>query len=82
MFQAKQDMMNKINRSLSTPNTLKVNDSVFKFFGKNECPPDNVENQIPILIHSCPENFSTVDYFGVSTKAILLEIKNKCKCFQ
>lgn len=77
--------MNKINRSLSTPNTLKVKDFVFKFFGKNECPADDVENQLPILIHSCPENFSTVDYFGVSIvqiSIISLIIKNKCKCFQ
>lgn len=58
--------MNKISRSSTTPNNLKVKDFVFKFFDKNDCPPDGVENQLSILIHSCPENFSTVDYFGVS----------------
>lgn len=58
-------MIDKLNGSLSTPNTLKVKDLVFKFYGKSEEPPKNVENELPILVHSCPENFSTVDYFDV-----------------
>lgn len=61
-------MMNKINSSLTTPNTLKVKDFVFKFFGKNDCPQEDLDNQLSILIHSCPENFSTVNYFGVSAQ--------------
>lgn len=65
-MQAKQEMIININRSLATPNTIKMKDFVLKFYGKNESPPDDVANQLPILIHSCPENFSTVNYFGVS----------------
>lgn len=36
-----------------------------KFCGKDDKPPAANANVLPILIHSCPDDFSTVDYFDV-----------------
>lgn len=37
-----------------------------KFCGLNESVPSASTNVLPILIHSCPTDFSTVEYFDVS----------------
>lgn len=37
-----------------------------KFCGPDDKLPKVNSNILPILIHSCPEDFSTVDYFDVS----------------
>lgn len=36
-----------------------------KFFGKNEIPKAALENTLPVLLHSCPDDFSTILYFNV-----------------
>lgn len=48
------------------PNTLKTNTITVKFYGKNEMPKARLDNTLPVLLHSCPEDFSTIDYFNVS----------------
>lgn len=72
-------MMNKINNNLTIPNTLTVKDFIFKFYDKNECPPNDVANVLSILIHSCPEHFSTVNYFGVSEACNIYKILMKAR---
>lgn len=46
---------------------LKINGLSIKFCGKNEEPENAKENFLPIMVHSCPDDFSTVDYFDVSS---------------
>lgn len=45
---------------------LKINGLSMKFCGKNEEPGYPRANYLPIMVHSCPDDFSTVDYFDVS----------------
>lgn len=59
-------MLENLKPHFIHPSTLKANDLTVKFYGKNESAGISKENQLSILIHSCPENFSTVAYFDVS----------------
>ncbi|XP_018901600.2 biotin--protein ligase isoform X1 [Bemisia tabaci] len=44
-------------------NGLKIKDLAIKFYGKGQNPSKASENFLPILLHSCPARFSTVEYF-------------------
>ncbi|XP_070491225.1 uncharacterized protein Hcs isoform X2 [Chironomus tepperi] len=44
-------------------NTLKVDGLSIKFCGKNVDPPSPESYCLPVMIHSCPDDFSTLDYF-------------------
>ena len=46
-------------------NTLKVDGLSIKFCGKNVDPPTPESFCLPVMIHSCPDDFSTLDYFDV-----------------
>lgn len=47
-------------------NTLKSANLTIRFCGKGVQPPMATATLLPVLVNSCPENFSTVDYFDVS----------------
>lgn len=49
---------------------LKIDGMSMKFCGKNEEPGNARSNYLPIMVHSCPDDFSTVDYFDVSSLKI------------
>ncbi|VEN62867.1 unnamed protein product [Callosobruchus maculatus] len=42
---------------------LEMENLTVKFCGKNETPEPASKNFLPVFIHSCPSNFSTVNYF-------------------
>ncbi|CAG9814996.1 unnamed protein product [Phaedon cochleariae] len=44
-------------------NKLECEKVVLKFCGKDVIPGEAASNLMPVLIHSCPSNFSTVKYF-------------------
>ncbi|KAG5672282.1 hypothetical protein PVAND_002419 [Polypedilum vanderplanki] len=44
-------------------NALKVNGLTMKFCGKNDDPPTPESYMLPIMVHLCPDDFSTLDYF-------------------
>ncbi|GLV38483.1 Holocarboxylase synthetase [Carabus blaptoides fortunei] len=44
-------------------NKLMLSKLTLQFCGKGVEPPVASSNLLPVLIHSCPENFSTVEYF-------------------
>ena len=46
-------------------NTLKIDGLSIKFCGKNVDPPTPEAFCLPVMIHSCPDDFSTLDYFDV-----------------
>lgn len=50
-----------------------VNDEklTIKFYGKDECLEQPSASLLPVYIHSCPSNFSTVNYFEVSSRKCL-----------
>lgn len=51
---------------LGTDNILKIDALSIQFCGKNQQSGDANENSLPIMIHTCPDDFSTVEYFDVS----------------
>ncbi|XP_014242533.1 biotin--protein ligase isoform X2 [Cimex lectularius] len=63
--EVKQQFLNKLkaNDKLDENCVLKHNDLTIKFCGKGINPGPATSNQLPVLLHSCPESFSTVDYF-------------------
>lgn len=46
--------------------TLKLESITIKFCGKGEDVPKASESLLPVMMHTCPEDFSTLDYFDVS----------------
>lgn len=46
---------------------LKLDGLSMKFFGKNETPGEAKSNYFPIMVHMCPDDFSTIEYFDVSS---------------
>lgn len=64
--EGKLELLEKLKPLMSDKNTLDNKLLTLKFFGKNETPSAASEKILPIMIHSCPDDFSTVEYFDVS----------------
>ena len=61
----KFEVLEQLKSKMEIPNTLKLDGLTVKFCGKNEEPKTPEENYLPIMIHLCPDDFSTLDYFDV-----------------
>ncbi|XP_032305404.1 biotin--protein ligase isoform X3 [Drosophila ananassae] len=62
--ESKFELLEKLRLRCSGPdNVIATPKLTIKFCGKDDKPPVANNNVLPILIHSCPEDFSTVDYF-------------------
>ncbi|XP_037948879.1 biotin--protein ligase isoform X2 [Teleopsis dalmanni] len=69
--EAKFQLLEKLKPKFTSENTLNTSKLTMKFFNKGENPENININELPILIHSCPDDFSTVDYFDcLKTKYI------------
>jgi len=67
VIQAKFELLEKLRlRCSGSDNVIATPNLTMKFCGKDDKPPVANNNVLPILIHSCPDDFSTVDYFDVS----------------
>lgn len=64
--EGKLELLDKLKPLMNDKNILDNKLLTMKFFGKNETPDNASEKLLPIMIHSCPEDFSTVEYFDVS----------------
>lgn len=60
------------------PNTLSASNLTMRFCSHREEPPKASAHLLPILINSCPDNFSTVDYFEVR---IFASFKDRRRAF-
>lgn len=61
----KNELLELLKPLMESENVLKFEKLSVKFCGKNVKPPMAEAHNFPILVHSCPEDFSTVDYFDV-----------------
>lgn len=61
----KFELLNELKSKMLKENTIENGTVTVRFYGKNEQPNIPTINFLPILIHSCPDDFSTVDYFDV-----------------
>lgn len=50
-------------------NVMKLDGLTVKFCGKNADPPAAEANLLPLMIHKCPDDFSTLDYYDVRRTA-------------
>jgi len=65
-MQTKFELLEKLRLRCSGPdNVIATPKLTIKFCGKDDKPPVANNNVLPILIHSCPDDFSTVEYFDV-----------------
>ena len=62
----KNELLELLKPIMESENVLKFDKLSVKFCGKNVKPPMPEAHNFPILVHSCPEDFSTVNYFDVS----------------
>ncbi|XP_016982089.2 biotin--protein ligase isoform X2 [Drosophila rhopaloa] len=62
--EAKFELLEKLRlRCSGSDNVIATPKLTIKFCGKDDKPPVANNNVLPILIHSCPDDFSTVEYF-------------------
>ncbi|KAM7361646.1 holocarboxylase synthetase-like protein isoform 2-T2 [Cochliomyia hominivorax] len=61
--EAKFELLEKLKSNMDADNVLITTNLAMKFCGPDDKLPKVNSNILPILIHSCPEDFSTVDYF-------------------
>lgn len=52
---------------MESNNLMKLDGLSVKFCGKNEDPPKAEAHCLPVMMHSCPDDFSTLDFFDVSS---------------
>lgn len=64
-FQLKFELLENLKPKMETENLLRNPKISLKFCGKNETPPKADQDLLPISIHSCPDDFSTLDYYEV-----------------
>ncbi|XP_073996339.1 holocarboxylase synthetase-like protein isoform X6 [Rhodnius prolixus] len=71
--EAKQELLDKLKKegTLDSNIVMKAGTLNLKFCGKGVTPPTPSANLLPVLQHSCPHSFSTVDYFeNLNTKSV------------
>uniref|UniRef100_A0A1I8QBH0 BPL/LPL catalytic domain-containing protein n=1 Tax=Stomoxys calcitrans TaxID=35570 RepID=A0A1I8QBH0_STOCA len=61
--EAKFELLGKLKDKCDGDNVIATPNLMIKFCGPDDKLPNVNSNILPILIHSCPEDFSTVDYF-------------------
>ncbi|XP_073839153.1 holocarboxylase synthetase-like protein isoform X2 [Musca autumnalis] len=61
--EAKFDLLQKLKDKCGSDNAISTPNLMMKFCGPDDKLPNVNSNILPILIHSCPEDFSTVEYF-------------------
>ncbi|KAF6205234.1 hypothetical protein GE061_019401 [Apolygus lucorum] len=83
--EAKQELIEKLKEDKKIENNVLTNGPVnMKFCGKGVTPPPPSESMLPILVHSCPESFSTVEYFenlkteSIGRLVIFSEVMSSC----
>ncbi|XP_054733910.1 biotin--protein ligase [Anastrepha obliqua] len=61
--ESKFELLDKLKKSGASGNIVTTSKLTMQFCGKGDKAKSANTNVLPILIHSCPEDFSTVEYF-------------------
>ena len=65
-LQAKLEFLKHLHGHLEGDNVLKMSQTTLQFcVAKGVKPPKATANFLPVLVHACPANFSTIEYFEV-----------------
>lgn len=65
--QLKFEVLEQLKDKIDQNKTLKLDSLSITFCGKGDDVPRATENVLPIMMHACPEDFSTLQYFDVSS---------------
>lgn len=60
-------MLESLRIKMTEPNVLQNSKMNLMFCARGTQPPKATAQLLPILVDSCPENFSTIDYFQTLT---------------
>jgi len=71
----KMKLLEKLKDRMDKNNILKMSDMEIQFCANNDDAHSPSAKFLPIMMHMCPPNFSTVDYFEVNS---LLNINSDC----
>ena len=67
-LQAKLEFLAKLQGCLEGDSLLKLSHLNLQFCSaKGVEPPKATATLMPVLVHACPSNFSTIEYFEVSS---------------
>lgn len=58
-------MLDQLKEKMDSNKTLKLDAVSLVFCGKVDEMPRASENLLPVLMHACPDGFSTLNYFDV-----------------
>ena len=64
-MQLKLEMLKKLQDKMQPNNVLKTGKMEIQFCGTNTKARTASSTFLPVMIHRCPEKFSTVEYFEV-----------------
>lgn len=65
-LQAKLEFLKRLHGHLEGDNVLKMSHITLQFCAaKGVEPPKATASFMPVLVHACPANFSTIEYFEV-----------------
>lgn len=67
-------MLEKLKDIMKTNDTLKMSKLEIQFCRSSTVPKPASSSFLPIMVHQCPDNFSTVEYFEVFFFYILIYI--------
>lgn len=62
-YMVKFELLERLRADMAEPQTLRLPQLTLRFCGHREQPPAASAQLLPVLINSCPEDFSTIDYF-------------------
>ncbi|XP_026477706.1 biotin--protein ligase-like [Ctenocephalides felis] len=60
----KLSLLKFLESMMDSNQSLKTSKLTLRFCGLGETPPPATQYMLPIRVHSCPDNFSTIEYFG------------------
>jgi hypothetical protein len=66
--QLKFEVLEQLQSKMEPKNVLKIDGMTVKFCGKNDDVPKAEAHCLPVMMHTCPDDFSTLDYFDVSRR--------------
>lgn len=63
--QFKLEMLKKLKDKMQPDDVLKTANLEIQFCGTSTVPKAASSTYLPVMVHRCPDNFSTVEYFEV-----------------
>lgn len=81
-LQEKFEVLSGLAQQFGTYKSVKSGKLTMQFIGKNEEPTEKPsQTTLPILIHACPDDFSTVNYYDVIARSYDIQRNHSTNVF-